>query len=361
MNQSLHIIEPTLINDAGHCFTVCSALADAVVRDGGTVQLWAGRQADRRLITGDGVDCTPHFSRVLRRIQVHFLLRRLLRAGETVLLPTAGRAELFAYALVPKRLRLRGKALFYVHQMRMDGRRAARLQWIARRAPEARILTTTEALADTIRSAGFSQVKSQPCPFALPAAEPANTPFKQVIFPGMARMDKNLPLIADMIDLLKSERGAIPLLVQAGPNHHGEYAPDIAALIEKIRHIGYPHLTMPGRAVSGADYLAQFVGGICLQPYLVTEYANKISGITLDALARGCPVIVRQGIWPAAMVAQFEAGVVVDSDAASDWLAAINKVITHHSQYQQQCRLAYHWLREHHSADSLLATIRSMP
>ncbi|MDX8414400.1 MAG: hypothetical protein R8J85_09970, partial [Mariprofundales bacterium] len=356
----LHIIEPTLINDAGHCFTVCSALADAVSRDGGAVQIWAGKQADHGLIAGNGVHCTPYFSRVLRRIQVHFLLRRLLRAGDTVLLPTAGRAELFAYALVPKRLRMRGKALFYVHQMRMDGKRAARLQWIARRAPEARILTTTDALAEVIRSAGFSQVQSQPCPFALPDAEPADTPFKQVIFPGMARMDKNLPLIADLIALMQQGAHAMPLLVQAGPNHHGEYAADIAALIEKIRHIGYPHLTMPGRAVNGEDYLAQFVGGVCLQPYVVAEYANKISGITLDALARGCPVIVRKGIWPATMVAQFDAGIVVDSDAAVDWLSAINAVVRHYSQYQQQCRLAYAWLREHHSADNLLATIRRM-
>lgn len=359
--MTLHIIEPTLMNDAGHCFTVCNALVDAAAIEDLAVQVWMSKQADARLIAADHVRCHPHFSRALRRIQLHFLLRRLLRQGETVLIPTAGRAELFAYALLPKPLRRRGKAIFYVHQMRMDGNRFARLQWIAHRAAETRILTTTDALAEAIRRAGFAQVKSHPCPFALPDAAPVATAFKQLIFPGMARMDKNLPLIADLVVLMQQQGSTIPLLVQAGPNHHGEYADDIALLIGKIRRADYPHLTMPASAVSGEDYLAQFVGGICLQPYLVKNYANKISGITLDALARGCPVIVRKGIWPATMVAQFDAGIVVDSDAAADWLVAINNAIAHYSRYQQQCREAYRWLSEHHSAANLLATIRSLP
>ncbi|MDQ6964485.1 MAG: hypothetical protein Q9M13_06155, partial [Mariprofundales bacterium] len=299
--------------------------------------------------------------RRLRRIQVHFLLRRLLRSAATVLLPTAGRAELFAYSLLPRRLRQRGRVVLYVHQMRMDGSRFARLQWIARRAPEARILTTTDALAEEIRGAGFSHVQSQPCPFSLPPHPPEEPPFRHAIFPGMARMDKSLPLIVELIELMKQQSSAIPLLLQAAPNHHGEYAADVAALLQRIRHIGYPHLRMPAQTISGDAYLEQFVGAICLQPYLVDKYANKISGITLDALARGSPVVVRKGIWSAALVERFGAGIVVDSGQVTEWLGAIEQLIGSYRYYQLRCKEAYGWLKKHHSADSLLTTIRRMP
>ena len=356
----LHLLEPTLINDAGHCFTVCAALAEAAAQ-GRSVRVWAGKQADRHLIAGAQVRCTPHFSRALRRIQLHFLLRRLLRGGATLLVPTAGRSELFAYALVPERLRKRGKACFYVHQMRMDGNRFRRLQQIARKAPETRILTTTEALAEAIRQAGFDHVRSQPCPFNLPESAPAETPFRHLIFPGMARMDKNLPLIAELIALMAARGATIPFLLQGAPNHHGIFAEEVAALLDRIAAIGYPKLTLPRLAAHGDDYLDQFRGAICLQPYLVAEYANKISGITLDALARGCPVIVREGIWPAKLVAQFDAGMVINSEQAADWLAAAEQVIADYPRYQRRCRDAYAWLREHHSAGSLLATMEGMP
>ncbi|MDX8409855.1 MAG: hypothetical protein R8J84_07455 [Mariprofundales bacterium] len=359
--MTLHILEPTLINDAGHCFTVASALIGAASMRQLPIHLWLGKEADSQLISASGVQLTPYFSRKLRRIQLHFLLRRLLADGETVFVPTASRSELLAYALIPRRLRQRGKVVFYVHQMGMDGRRFARLQWIARKAPEARILTTTEALADAIRRAGLRNVQRQACPFALPHEAPESTHFCQVIFPGMARMDKNLPLVAKLIACMQTTQSTIPLLLQAGPNHHGEYAPDVAALLSQIRQLDYPHLTMPSCAMHGEAYLEQFVGGICLQPYRVDQYANKISGITLDALARGCPVVVRQGIWPATMVAQFDAGVVVDSEDAAAWLRAIEMVIGDYARYQANCRQAYLYLQQEHDPSHLLATLQEMP
>ncbi|RMH51634.1 MAG: glycosyltransferase family 1 protein [Zetaproteobacteria bacterium] len=356
----LHILEPTLINDAGHCFTICRALAEAAAQKGMEVRIWAGRRVDPGLIGGKRIRCIPHFDRALRRPQLHLLLRRLLRGGERILVPTAGRPELLAFALLPERLRRLGLAYFYVHQMRMEGNRFRRLQRIARRAPETPILTTTEALAEAIGQAGFRTVACQPCPFTLPEEPPKVVPFRQLIFPGVARMDKNLPLIAELIALLQRQRRAIPFLLQAGPNHHGEYAADVATLLERIRAVGYPHLTMPGRTLEGKAYFDQFPGAICLQPYRVREYADKISGITLDALARGCPVIVRAGIQPAGLVARFDAGVVIDSDDAACWLDAIDRVIADYVAFQRRCSDACAWLREHHSATALLDAMERM-
>ncbi|MDQ6950742.1 MAG: hypothetical protein Q9M26_03665 [Mariprofundales bacterium] len=357
--MTLHILEPTLINDSGHCYTVARALIDvAVVSEPVTpIHLWAGRQAEARLIDLPTVQLTPCFSRKLRRIQLHFLLRRLLRAGESVFVLTASRAELFSYAMIPKALRQRGNAVFYVHQMRMDAKRLRRLQWIARRAPEMRILTTTEALAQSISQAGFAQVRCQPYPLALPEALPATPPFRHLLFPGMARMDKNLALVAEVIGRMHQRGCTIPVHLQAAPNHHGEFAPDVAALLQKIRHIGYPHLTMPEQAVDGAAYLDQFRGAICLQPFHRDQYADKVSGITLDALGQACPVVVRSRIWAATMVTRYDAGAVVDGDDANIWLDAIIAVIADYPRYQANCCQAYAELRQQHDPARLFAAI----
>jgi len=357
--HALHILEPTLINDSGHCYTVARALMNEAARTRPVtpIHIWAGEQADVDLLQGSQVQFTPYFSRQWRRVQLHLLMRKLLHRGERVLVMTASRSELFSYAMIPKRLRAHGQVVLYVHQMRMDTKRFARLQWIARRVPEMQIFTTTEQLARDISRAGFTQVRCQPYPFALTASMPEQPPFRHLLFPGMARMDKNLALVAEIIRLMQQRESTTPIYLQAAPNHHGEFAPDVAALLDTIRNIGYPHLTMPAQSLDGEAYLDQFRGGLCLQPFHLAQYADKVSGVTLDALSQLCPVVVRAKIWAATMVTRYQAGSVVEGEDPSLWLNAIEAVIADYPHYQEQCRHAYAALRKEHDPARLFAAI----
>lgn len=352
---SLHIIEPTLINGSGHCFALVNSLAKAnAEKQLWKIHLWAGKQADLDFPAQLQVDTHTTFSRRIRRLQVYFLLRKLLNRGETIFLPTASRAELAAYALIPERIRKKGRAYFYVHQMRVDGSKGKRLKAIANRAPETRVLCTTDSLAASIRDSGFTDVREQAYPFEVPNLAPQNNPFRHIIFPGIARMDKNLPFMAELLSHMSRKKSSIPMMIQAAPNHHGEYAADVSQTLHDIEATLYPHLNMPKASLSDDEYLNQFVGGICLQPYVTSEYSNKISGITLDALTRGCPVIVQKGIHSAELVEQFKAGICLDSCDPDSWLEAMEKVVHDYATYKNNCRKAFEYLaRTHHPMRTL--------
>jgi len=357
--KTLHIIEPTLNNTAGHCFTVVHALAMAAHQHLADyrIHIWAGHQFDATIMGNNAAAVHPYFYRRIRRPQLWWLLRRLSAAGDCVLLPTAGRSELALYSFLPPQLRKQGNVWFYLHQLRMDGAREARLRMLAARIPDAKILCTHPLLQGIMHDAGFLQVQTQPCPFEPPQHQFKAERFRRIIFPGEVRLDKNFPFLVKLVAAMHQQKMTIPIMIQAGPNHHGQYSATIAALIQSLRAIGYPYLEMPQQAFAGEAYLEQYTGGICLQPYRSEDYAAKISGITLDALTRGCPCIAATATWPAQVLKEFSAGEVCEHLDVSDWLQAINQVIADYPRYQQQCRQAMKVLSQRHHPMRTLETI----
>jgi|UPI00036524AA glycosyltransferase involved in cell wall biosynthesis len=360
MTNKLHIIEPTLNNTAGHCFTVVHSLAVAARQSLPNHQLhvWSGhRFAAQQMADSDAV-VHPYFHRRIRRPQLWWLLRRLARQKASVLLPTAGRSELAIYAALPQALRQQSRMWFYIHQLRMDGARAERLRLLAKRVPDVRLLCTHPSLQQTMLEAGFRRAMVQPCPFEPPTLGDVSSPFRHLIFPGEARLDKNLPFLIEVLRLMRDQKLDIPISIQAGPNHHGLFSEAITQVLGDLRGVGYPHLSMPQRAFAGDEYLQQFAGGICLQPYRVEDYAGKISGITLDALTRGCPCIAATGTWPAQVVEEFSAGAVCPELDAQAWLDAITHCIAHYDEKQQACAQAMQVLSQRHHPARTLETIR---
>ena len=358
MPDKLHIIEPTLNSSAGHCFSVTQALARANKENPiASLELWADRHMDDSALNILNVKTHSYFSRKIRRIQVFFLLLKLLSRGDTVFLQTTSRAELAAYALLPKKIKLRGNAYFYIHHMRMDGLKKKRLEVIAKNALNARILCTTEQLATSMREAGFEHVKVQLYPFETPEAYPKKALFRHLIFPGIARMDKNFPFIASIVNMLKQHHEDIPLFIQAAPNHHNEFPADILPIIKQIQDTEYAHLKMPCTSLNSNDYLAQFSGGLCLLPYNIEVFADKVSGVTLDALAHGCPVIIQKGMHSANLVNQFQAGISLEHNNEEAWLVAIKTIICNYGSYQINCHKAFDFLSKAHHPARILETI----
>ncbi|MDQ6976375.1 MAG: glycosyltransferase [Mariprofundaceae bacterium] len=357
--KTLHIIEPTLNNTAGHCFTVVHALAMAA-REGLSdhhVHVWTGHHFDAHTMHESGANIHRYFYRRIRRLQLWWLLRDLLTKGDGVLLPTAGRSELAIYSFLSRKLRQKGDAWFYFHQLRMDGAREARLRLLTQRIPEANILCTHPALQRIVRDSGFNHALLQPCPFAPPLHPFKIASFQHIIFPGEARLDKNFPFLLTLVRYMHEQQMTIPIMIQAGPNHHGHYSVAIAELIQSLRNIGYAYLNMPQQAFSSGDYLDQFTGGLCLQPYRSEDYAAKISGITLDALTRGCPCIAATNTWPADVLNEFGAGKVCEALDVQIWMQAIMQVIDDYPRYQQQCRQAMDVLSIRHHPMRTLETI----
>ncbi len=361
MTTAFHIVEPTFNSTAGHCHTVVHSLAVAARQYDPdiAVHVWSGHRLSANCMADADVCLHPLFHRRIRRLQLWWLLGKLARSGQRVLLPTAGRSELALFAALPASWRKQARIWFYLHQLRMDGARGKRLQLLGERLPDARILCTHKELQRLMQAAGFRHARLQPCPFEPPQHAVQTVPFKHIIFPGEARLDKNLPFLVDLLRHMRQQRATIPVMIQAAPNHHGVFAPAIQRVLDALQQVGYAHLTMPARAFDGEEYLAQFSGGICLQPYRVEDYASKISGITLDALTRGCPCIAMKGTWPAEVAGEFAAGVVCERLDAAQWYAAINTVIRQYAVYQQRCQQAMQVLTERHHPLRTLETLWS--
>jgi len=76
-----------------------------------------------------------------------------------------------------------------------------------------------------------------------------------------------------------------------------------------------------------------FRGAICLQPYDRKEYADKISGITLDALAAAAPVVPSANTWMAHTIQRFAPVVVVPDALPATLERAVLAVIHGYARY----------------------------
>src|SRR6185436_11075505 len=97
----------------------------------------------------------------------------------------------------------------------------------------------------------------------------------------------------------------IPITVQITPDHYAKYDAGTPADIARLEAVRYPALTLIRETPSPEAYAANFPGSICLQPYDRGEFRDRVSGVTLDALAHGCPVVVTAGTWSAALIEPF--------------------------------------------------------
>ena len=83
-------------------------------------------------------------------------------------------------------------------------------------------------------------------------------------------------------------------------DHYGKYDAATRADIARLEAMRYPPLTLIRETPSPEEYAANFPGSICLQPYDRAEFRDRVSGVTLDALAHGCPIVATAGTWSAA-------------------------------------------------------------
>ncbi|RME85039.1 MAG: glycosyltransferase family 1 protein, partial [Zetaproteobacteria bacterium] len=328
----LHIVEPTLINRAGHCWGLAKMLAEA--RPDAEATLWVGKKADASLAPAPRWHIRPYFIRRIRRLQYAALMARLLSQGALVFTPTASRSELAAYAALPEAVRRRGRAVFYIHQTRLDARGRRKMRFIAPRLRHAMVLTTHAELAQAWRENGAANVLHVPYPIPL-RARFSEAPFRRFVVPGIAREDKGFALLAEIVRRLAQVPSPPPFWIQAAPNHHGEYSPAIRNILAEMEACAWNGCVIARKALDEDAYHAQFSGGICLQPYDPEAYRAKITSVALDALAAGCPIIASRGLWSAEIVHRFGCGAVLDARDADAWVAAILEAPKHYEAWRK--------------------------
>jgi hypothetical protein len=355
----LNIVEPTLESEAGHCHSFVESFCSGRRERGIALRLFAGRGACLPRLEEAGVLVHPHFRRRMRRLQEFLLFRRLLREPGRIFLPTATRIDLALLSLAAGNDLPPGKAYLYFHWFRPDAEKKSFLAKMARRHPNVVVLGPTESVVRIFRECGFEHALLAPYPITpvTSGGQPENPGFRHLLVAGAARIDKGFPAVVDLVAHLNERKMNLPVSVQASPDHYDRYEPRVQAEIDRLGNIGYSHLTMYFKTLRGEEYRDLFRGAVCLQPYDPADFADRVSGITLDALSHGCPVVTRRDTWMGRMVERFEAGKAIDAVKPQPLLSAAEQIVRDYGRYRKNALRAGGELQRELSASRLFEIV----
>lgn len=353
MTGSIHIIEPTLEGEAGHCHSFIASLCRAAGPE--PITVWCGRGA--AIALPENVSIKRLFIRKLRRLQALWLYRKLLRTGERVLISTAGRTDLILLDLASCGGIPANTVYLYIHWFRPSRSKRVQLEKLARRHPELVILTPTASVCEEFLSAGFTRTRLVPYPITpreIHDSPAEDQGFRHLLFAGAARQDKGFSTVVDLVELLALKGAQIPVTLQTSAEHYDKLDESTRRDLVRLDVCRYPYLRRYAETLTQADYLGLFAGGICLQLYSRRDFADRISGVTLDALSAGCPVITMSGTWIARTVAEFDAGLVLDAPDPERVLSAVTTLLEQYPTYRHNALKAGRELQLRHNAGYLM-------
>jgi hypothetical protein len=352
MTEMLNIIEPTLESEVGHCYSFVASLCHA--SGGHPVTVWCGRRA--KIVMPVAVDIRRMFYRRIRRVQAFLLYRALLRQSGRIFVSTAGRTDLILLNLASSGEIAPNKVFLYIHWSRHAQEKRGQLQKLANRQPGIIILTPTATVYEEFRAAGFINTRLVPYPIT-PSDKTAFTPqqktFSHILFAGAARRDKGFSEVVDFVALLSSSGEQIPITLQTSASHYSKYDETTKRDLARLDETGYHFLKRLDDALQPHEYLDLFAGAICLQLYSQQDFADRISGVTLDALTAGSPVVTLSGTWMDRVVTEFNAGVVIDLPIPEAVLKAVTTIMNRYEFFRDNALKAGSELQKRNNAEYL--------
>jgi hypothetical protein len=355
MPDIIHIVEPTLSNEAGHCLSLVNAIAQASpdVR----IILWANRSASVTF-TSDNVTLKKYFFRRIRKIQCLFLYRKLLKTQQKILISTASRLDLNTFNLAAKgvftdNIIPKNRVYFYFHWLNASARKLEKLKEVAQNQPNLVIFGTTPTALEAFKNAGFVHAHVVPYPLTASAIATSSQPFSNVLFAGAARQDKGFTQVVNLVEYAAEKELSIAFLIQCSADHFSKYEAATKTDVARLKKISYPYLTISAETLSTQQYAAHFAGSICIQLYNTKDFADRVSGVTLDALTAGSPILTLADTWMARQVQQFNAGKVLHTTEPEAIIIALNEMIANYAIYSKNARSAGHVLQQAHQAQQL--------
>lgn len=355
----IHIIEPTLETEAGHCHSFVESLCRAAGARPPSMCIWAGSRARLPRLESSGITVRPYFHRRIRRIQEYFLLRKLLGGPGRIFLSTGGRIDLILLDRASGREIPPEKAYLYVHWVRPTAAKEDSFRKVAQKQPHIVILAPTPSIGEIFSRCGFEHTKIVPYPITPKEEVPdvASAGFRHLLFAGAARQDKGFSAMVDLVAFLANTGSDIPIVMQASPDHYDRFDPDTKAALLRLHSVRYPSLRVVRKTLKPGAYSDLFRGGICLQPYRREDFADRISGVTLDALSAGCPVVVTDGTWMSRVIRRFDAGREVGDLSPESLMAAVHEIRSDYGEYRKNAARAGKTLQEENSGRHLLSIL----
>lgn len=307
---------------------------------------------------------------ILNRSYYHDLeksLRGRVKADWLVLGLNVNHLELFGLAWwlrkIPSELRPQIRILpdawYYFHPSSRNAAFVARIALrYLERFPSVRLVTENEGLVEAYSCLSRVPVDLIPFPqteLASGATTVTTSGRARVVFLGGARSEKGFPLLAEAtMDLANL---GVELAVQCNLDPGDT---DAAKALARLGQQESPYVrlfTEPLTSVAYSELLAS--ADIVLLPYRKEDYRLKPSGILVEALAAGKPVVVTAGTWLAEQVIKSKTGVIFEDGSVSGLIQAIREIVSSLDQYRQRAiEYRIEWLR-FHNADRFVEKLLS--
>lgn len=357
----VNIVEPTLEGEAGHCRSFLLSLCGAGRGREVAFRVFGGKGASLPGAEGARCEVVPFFSRRLRRLQAFLLYRKLLAGAGRIFVPTAGRTDMVLLDLAAKGEIPAGKVFLYFHWLRPSPRKLAYFRRFAVSHPGVTVLGPTDAVIGPFRECGFRDTRVVPYPITPPGPDRERTGdrFRHILFAGAARRDKGFSRVVDLVCDMAARGVEVPFSIQASPDHYDKQGEGIRGDLDRLRKAAPPWLRTFPDTLGAEEYRRMFDGAIVLQPYAREDFADRVSGVTLDAFSAGAPVIATAGTWMARAVDRFTAGAAVPDLSPPMLLSAVETIRAEYSRYHRNALEAGRSLQEEHSARHLLEALAS--
>lgn len=357
----VNIVEPTLEGESGHCRSFLLALCGAGLDRRVSFRVYAGKGATLPGVEGAQCEVVPCFSRRLRRLQAFLLYRKLLSGTGRIFVSTAGRTDMVLLDLAAKGEIPPGKVFLYFHWLRPSPRKLAYFRRFAASHPGVSVLGPTDAVIGPFRESGFRDTRVVPYPITPsgPDKERTSDRFRHILFAGAARRDKGFSRVVDLVCDMAARGVAIPFSIQESPDHYDKQGEGIRDDLDRLRKAAPSWLRTYPDTLGAEEYRKMFDGAIVLQPYAREDFADRVSGVTLDAFSAGAPVIATAGTWMARAVDRFAAGAAIPDLSPPMLLSAVETIRAEYSRYHRNALEAGRSLQEEHSARHLLEALAS--
>lgn len=344
---SLLIIEPNLRSPSGHYAEFVRAVGSKAA--GEFLEVFAHPAADAMLEAMPGVRVSRNSPRVGEPLAEWRTIFSCVAENRPFLLLTADGRHAAAASISA---RLSGcnpvNANFFFHRTPTTWRDKLLSPFAAIAREYSLAITSTQQVADSLKDLGWRNVAYIPYPVLAPLTPPEPLPFSHLLMAGAARLNKGLDLVTELACKWAAVGRSLPLFVQVSRKHASKHGSREAVYVEKLLASGYQGLKCDADAPERVGYVERFRGALVLAPYVREQFASQVSGVVLDAILHGAPVIATKGTWPSLQVERFGAGVTIAERTPEALAAAIDTVLNDWDNFSlRACEAAQILAKEH--------------
>jgi len=374
----LRVIEPNLAGPSGHYAEFVRALAARSGGVFGAIEVVGAPGAERFLPTLGGEVAVTSVALPRGPLGELRAIRSSLAEGRRTLVLTATAA----HAILADRAAFVGRGglghlAMFVHWPLVKPAERLALLLAGRAREEALFIVPTRGVREALLEAECDHIAQVAYPATRADGVRLRAPFRHLLMAGAARINKGLDVIAGLAELLARDgrlaalEGAPqsddvrfttpPLLVQVSPKHAsvagGRHGSREDAVVARLLAARYPGLVADPKAPDRAEYAARFEGALVLAPYERAKFADGVSGVVLDALLHGAPVIATEGTWAGDVVERFEAGLAIRERTPEALRAAIARILARWDRYAARAADASEALAAEHDPRGLARLI----